>query len=74
MATTELRVDLPVGLSDHEAKVFLAIKLYEVKKATLGQAAKIAGCSKRAFMETLGQNQIPVFNYSPEDLREEFGL
>ena len=74
MGTTELKVELPTGLSDDEAKVLLAIKLYEVGKASLGQAAKIAGCSKRAFMEILGRYQVPVFNYSPEELRQEFGL
>lgn len=72
MAIAELKVDLPIGLSDDEAKVFLAIKLYEVRKVSLGQAAKIAGCSKRTFMQILGQYQVPVFNYSPEDLRQEF--
>ena len=74
MGTTELKVDLPTGLSGDEAKVLLAIKLYEIGKASLGQAAKIAGCSKRVFMDTLGRYQVPVFNYSPEDLRQEFGL
>ena len=73
MGTTELKVDLPTGLSEDEAIVFLAIKLFEVGKASLGQAAKIAGCSKRDFMEILGQYQVPVFNYPPEDLRQEFG-
>ena len=68
MGTIELKVDLPTGLSGDEAKVLLAIKLYEIGKASLGQAAKIAGCSKRAFMDTLGQYQvhagisIPTFN------------
>lgn len=74
MSTTDLRVDLPEGLSDDEAKVLLAIKLYEIDKATLGQAAQLAGYSKRAFMEVLGHHKIPVFNYSPEELRRELGL
>ena len=74
MGTTELKVDLPTGLSGDKAKVLLAIKLYEVGKASLGQAAKIAGCSKRVFMDTLGQYQVPVFNYSPEDLRRSLAF
>ena len=52
-------------------KVLLAIKLYESEKVSLGQAAKIAGFTKRAFMEILGRHRIPVFRYSPEDLRQE---
>ena len=71
MDTTDLRVELPSGLSGYEAKIFLAIKLYEVGKVSLGQAAKIAGHSKRTFMELLGHYQVPIFDYSPEELRQE---
>ncbi len=68
---SEFRITLPGSLSEDEAKLLLAIKLYEVGKVSLGQAAKLAGFSKRAFMEVLGSHQVPVFNYSPEELREE---
>jgi predicted HTH domain antitoxin len=74
MNTGELRITLPFQLSEDEARLLLAVKLYEVGKTTLGQAAKLAGFSKRAFMELLGRYQVPVFNYSPEELREELGL
>ena len=72
--TPELRVSLPPGLSGEEARVLLAVKLYEVGKASLGQAAKLAGFSKRTFLEVLGRYQVPVFNYSPEELRKETGV
>ncbi|MGH9834259.1 MAG: UPF0175 family protein [Blastocatellia bacterium] len=71
---TELKVSLPMTVSADEARLLLAVKLYEVGKVTLGQAAKLAGFSKRAFMEILGRYGVPVFNYSAEDLRQEFGL
>jgi predicted HTH domain antitoxin len=71
MSANVLEVDLPPNLSEDEAKLLLAIKLYEVEKASLGQAAKLAGLSKRTFMEMLGRYKVPVFNYSPEDLRRE---
>lgn len=71
MSTTELKVDLPSNLSEDEAKLLLAVKLYEVGKASPGQAAKLAGLSKRAFVEVLGLYKVPVFNYSPEELRQE---
>lgn len=73
MSTTELKVELPSNLTSDEAKLLLAIKLYEVGKATLGQAAKLAGFSKRAFIEVLGRYRVPVFNYDPEELRQETG-
>ncbi|MGL5196642.1 MAG: UPF0175 family protein [Chroococcales cyanobacterium] len=74
MNVSELKVNLPPGLSEDEAKLFLAIKLYEVSKVSLGQAAQLAGYSKRSFMEILGKYQVPIFAYSPEELREELGL
>jgi len=74
MNTGELRITLPFHLSEDEVKLLLSIKLYEVGKVTLGQAAKLAGFSKRAFIEVLGRYKIPVFNYSPEELRQELNL
>jgi predicted HTH domain antitoxin len=74
MSTTELKVDLPSSLSIDEVKVLLAVKLYEVGKISIGQAAEIAGYSKRAFMEILGLYNVPIFAYSPEELRADLGL
>ena len=71
MATGELRVTLPFNLSEDEAKVLLAVKLYEVGKVSVGQAAKLAGFSKRAFMEVLGRYRVPLFDYNPDELRQE---
>jgi len=72
--SVEMKVTLPPNLSEDEAKLLFAIKLYEVGKASLGQAARMAGFSKRTFLEILGHYRVPVFNYSPEELREELGL
>lgn len=74
MSTVQLKIDLPPNLSSDEARLLLAIKLYEVGKLTLGQSAKLAGFSKRAFMEMLGQYHVPLFNYSPEELEHEISL
>lgn len=74
MSVMGLKLDLPFGLSENEAKLFLAIKLYEIGKISLGQAAKLSGFSKRAFIDVLGQYQIPVVNYSVDELRQEVGL
>jgi predicted HTH domain antitoxin len=74
MSGGEMRVTLPCSLSEDEAKLLLAVKLYEVDKVSLGQAAKLAGFSKRTFMEVLGRYHIPIFDYSPDDLRQEIDL
>ncbi len=72
--TVELILDLPSNLSKDEVQTLLAIKLYETERVSLGQAARLAGFSKRAFIEILGRNRVPIFNYSPDELREELGL
>lgn len=71
VAMTELKLDLPTDLSEDEAKLLLAIKLYEVGKASLGQAAKLAGYSKRTFIDILGHHQVSVVNYPAEELGQE---
>ena len=74
MSGGELRVTLPCSLSEDEAKLLLAVKLYEVGKVSLGQAAQLAGFAKRTLMEVLGRSHIPIFDYSPDDLRREIDL
>ncbi|MGH9948691.1 MAG: UPF0175 family protein [Pyrinomonadaceae bacterium] len=67
-------LDLPMHITKDESQTLLAIKLFEEGRVSLGQAAKVAGYSKRAFIEILGKHNVPVINYSPEELREELGL
>ena len=70
----ELKLELPPNLSKDEVQTLLAVKLYETGRVSLGQAARLAGFSKRAFIEILGRYHVPIFNYSPDELREEQGL
>jgi predicted HTH domain antitoxin len=74
MSSNALTIELPFSLSEDEAKLFLSLKLYEIGKITLGQAARLAGFSKQSFIDMLGTYKIPVINYSPGELREELGL
>jgi predicted HTH domain antitoxin len=70
----ELRMQLPPEINAEDAKLMLAIKLFETGKLSLGQSAKLAGYSKQAFMEILGKYNIPVFDYPAEDLQHEVEL
>ncbi len=74
MHSHQLKIELPASLAIDEVRVLLAVKLYVAERVSLGQAAKISGFSKRAFMEILGRHRIPVFRYSPEDLRQELDV
>ena len=58
-------------VSEDELRLLLAIKLYELGCLSLGQSAKLAGYSKRAFIELLEKYGVPVVAYSSKELREE---
>jgi predicted HTH domain antitoxin len=68
-----LTVNLPstVETDEKELLLMLASKLYEKGKLSLGQAAELAGYSKRAFIEVLGNYGVSVFNYPADDLERD---
>ncbi len=67
----QLHLELPAEVDPDEAALQLSIKLYEIGRLSLGQAAKLAGYSKSAFMELLGKANVPVFDYPASDLAAE---
>ncbi|URD52679.1 UPF0175 family protein [Chroococcidiopsis sp. CCNUC1] len=70
----ELKIELPPNISTDEARLLLTLKLFETGKISLGQAAKLAGYSKRTFIELLGKMGVPVINYTSEELEREINL
>ena len=66
-----LNVELPPEVSTEEARFLLMSKLYETGRLSLGQAAALAGYSKRAFIELLGKAQVPVFDYPANELEDD---
>ncbi len=70
----ELRVEIPSNISIEEARLMMFVKLFETGKLSLGQAAKLAGYSKRTFIELLGKMGVPVIDYPAEDLEREINL
>ena len=67
---TKLTINLPetTDLDEKEVTMLLAAKLYEQGKLSLGQAASLAGYSKRTFMELLGKYGVSVINYPADEL------
>lgn len=55
----------------HKLKLLAAIKLYEIGKLSLGEAAGLAGINKIDFMFELGKYNVPVIKYSIESLEDE---
>ena len=68
MKTLTVKIPSTVELDESELLLIIASKLYEKGKLSLGQAAELAGFSKRAFAEILGRYGVSVFNYSADDL------
>lgn len=68
---------LTLNLSDHleldevETKRFLAAKLYESGKLSLGHAAEMAGLSKGAFSEILSDYKVSLIQYSIQDVLKD---
>jgi predicted HTH domain antitoxin len=60
-----------LDIDDHEAAILFAAMLYEQGKVSLGDAAELAGLSKRTFTEQLGQYNISLFNFSVEELSRD---
>ena len=58
-------------MTDFDLRMTLAAKLFEAGSLSSGQAAKIVGLSKRAFIEMLGQYGVSVFGYDFEDIEED---
>ena len=71
MRTLTINIPDTVDLEDREMIMFLASRLYEKSKLSLGQAAEVAGLSKRAFIEVLGHYGVSTFNYDENELQKE---
>lgn len=66
----KLIIDVPNGyvFNENETKRFLAAKMYESGKLSLGQASELAGLSKMAFAEILSDFNISLINYNSSDV------
>jgi len=73
MKQFQLNILLPdmTVTTESELKMTLASRLYENGQLSLGQAADVAGFTKRTFSELLGQYGVSLFSQTPEDLRED---
>lgn len=67
----EMTIALPDSISEAEAKICLAAKLFEAGRLSCGQAAELAGYSKRTFIELLGRQGIAVLDYPIDELTDD---
>ncbi len=71
MKTITLNIPDNVGVDKLQLAMLLASKLYEQGKLSLGQAAELAGLSKKAFAELLGTYDVSIFNFPSQDLAKD---
>lgn len=66
---------LALGLSPdqfrEEAKILLAVKLYEMGRLSTGAAAQFAGVPKPLFLTKLADYGVDTFDLSDEELRRD---
>jgi predicted HTH domain antitoxin len=69
----ELTLTVPdmANLSQTDAQILFAIKLFEAEKLSLGKAAEVAGLSYRTFYELLVRYGVPIVSMTEEDVKEE---
>jgi predicted HTH domain antitoxin len=68
---SQLTLALPSSVTEEEAKLCLAIKLFEMGRLSCGQAAELAGYSKRTFLEILDKHGIPLVDYPAHEMQED---
>jgi predicted HTH domain antitoxin len=66
-----ITIALPDSVPEQEAKLLLAVKLFEMGRLSCGKAAEVARFSKRTFLELLAKYRVPVFDTSPDELNED---
>jgi predicted HTH domain antitoxin len=47
------------------------MKLFEIGRLSCGQAAELAGYSKRTFMELLGKHGVAVMDQPPGEVQDD---
>ena len=52
----------------------LAMQYFKEGRLSLGLSAKTAGMTKNDFVELLGRNNIDIYQYTNDELQEEFDL
>ncbi len=70
MKTLTLNIPEALQLGYKDLAMLVASKLYEQGKLSLGQAAEIAGLTKRNFAELLGKYNVSIFNF-PHQIYQE---
>jgi predicted HTH domain antitoxin len=71
MKVLTLTIPDSLDIDNMQIAMLVASKLYEQGKLSLGQAAELAGLTKRTFAELLGSYNVSIFNYPASDISRD---
>ncbi|MDP2386110.1 MAG: UPF0175 family protein [Bacteroidota bacterium] len=71
MKTLTINIPDSLDVDNRALAMLVSTRLYEQGKLSLGQAAEIAGLTKRTFVELLGSYNISIFNFPPTDISND---
>ena len=71
MKTLTLNIPDNLDVDNRDLAMLVSTSLYEQGKLSLGQAAEVAGLTKRTFAELLGKFNVSIFNYPASDLSRD---
>ncbi len=71
MKTLTLNIPDTLDLDNRDIALLVSTRLYEQGKLSLGQAAEVAGLTKRTFAELLGSYNVSIFNFPASDLSKD---
>jgi predicted HTH domain antitoxin len=71
MKVLTLNIPDSLDVDNRDLAMLVATRLYEQGKLSLGQAAELAGLTKRTFAELLGSYDVSIFNYPASDLSKD---
>ena len=71
MKTLTLNIPDTLDVNDRDLAMLVSTQLYEQGKLSLGQAAEVAGLTKRTFAELLGSYNVSIFNFPASDLSKD---
>jgi predicted HTH domain antitoxin len=71
MKTLTLNIPDSLDVDTRDIAMLVSARLYEQGKLSLGQAAEVAGLTKRTFAELLGSYNVSIFNFPASDLSRD---
>ena len=71
MKTLTINVPDNLDVDNRDLAMLVSTSLYEQGKLSIGQAAEVAGLTKRTFAELLGKFNVSIFNFPASDLSRD---